>query len=135
MCDSQEESQKSNYILLGYNCFHEHKKYPRGGGVCVFVKESFCCKIRQDLSINCDIIELLCLEITNRKLKNKILNLTYGLPNGEAKGFENQLNKILSINEILEKAVAMAGDFYMKLLDFEQIKNCKVLLVLCLNKA
>ena len=43
-CDSQEESQNSNYILSGYNCFHQYKQYLRGGGACLFVKESLCCK-------------------------------------------------------------------------------------------
>ena len=49
----------------------------------IFVKESFCCKTRQDLSINCDTIESLCLEITNEKSKNMILNLTYRPSNGD----------------------------------------------------
>ena len=53
------------------------------------MKESFCCKTRQDLAINCDAIELLCLEITNEKSKKKNYNLTYRPLNGDAKGFEN----------------------------------------------
>ena len=88
-CDSQEQSQTSNYILLGYNCLYQYKQYRRGGGVCLFMKESFCCKTRQDLAINCDAIELLCLEITNEKSKKKNYNLTYRPLNGDAKGFEN----------------------------------------------
>ena len=36
--------------------------------VCViFVKEWFCCKTRQDLLINCDAIESLCLKIVYEK--------------------------------------------------------------------
>ena len=37
--------------------------------MCLFVKESFFCKTRQDLSINRDAIESLCLEITNEKIE------------------------------------------------------------------
>ena len=71
-CESQvkEESQSSNYISLGYNFFHQNRQYRRGGGVCLFVKESFCCKIRQNFSINCHAIEPLCLELTIKKSKN-----------------------------------------------------------------
>ena len=90
------------------------------------MKESFYCKTRQDLSINCDAIVSLCLEITNEKSKNIILNLTYRPPNGDVKKFEEHLNKILSTNDILKKEVIMAGDFNTNLLDFEQ--NKKVLL-------
>ena len=74
------------------------------------MKESFCCKTRQDFSINCDAIESLCLEITNEKLKNIILNLTYRPPNGDVKEFEKHVNEILSTND-------------MNLLDFEQNKK------------
>ena len=92
-CESQDESQNSNYILSGYNFFYQYKQYRRGGGVCLFVKESFFSKTRQDLSTNCDAIESLCLEISNEKSKNIILNLTYKPPNGDVKEFEKHLNK------------------------------------------
>ena len=88
--------------------------------MCLFVKESFCCKTRKDFSINCDAIESLCLEITNEKSKNIILNLTYRPPNGVVKEFAKHLNKILSTNDILKKEVIMAGVFNMNLFDFEQ---------------
>ena len=66
----------------------------------LFVKESFCCKTRQDI-INCNAIELLCLETTNKKSKNIILCLTYRRPKGDAKAFENHLNEIIPKNGIL----------------------------------
>ena len=62
--------------------------------MCPFMKESFCCKtrlVKKDLSINCDAIESLCLEIINEKSKNMTLNLTYGPTNGEVKEFEKQI--------------------------------------------
>ena len=92
--------------------------------VCAFfVKKSFCCKTRQDLSINCDAIESLSLEMTNENSKNITLNLTYRPPNGDVKEFEKHLHKILSINEILKKEVIMAGNFNMNLLGCEQNKK------------
>ena len=101
MCNSQEKSQNSNYILSGYNCFHQYKQYHKGEGMRLFVKESFCCKTRQDLSINCNAIEQLCLETTNKKSNNIILRLTYRRPKGDAKVFENHLNELIPTNGIL----------------------------------
>ena len=75
------------------------------------------------MSINCDAIESLCLEITNEKSKNIILNLTYRPPNGDVKEFEKHLNKILSTNDILKKEAIMDGDFSMNMRDFEQNKK------------
>ena len=59
------------------------------------------CKTRQDMSINCDAIESLCLEMTNEKSKNVILNLTYRLPSGGVNEFEKHLNKTPATNGIL----------------------------------
>ena len=100
--------------------------------MCLSVKESFCCKTKEDLSINCDAIESLCLELTNKKSKNIILILTYRPPNGDGKKIDKHLNKILSADDILKKNVIMADEFNMNLLDFEQNKKCKVLLISCL---
>ena len=96
--------------------------------MCLPVKESFYCKTRQDSSINCHVTESLCLEITNRKSKNVILNLTYRPLNGNVKEFETHLNEILSVNEVLKKEIIMAGDFKMNLLDFGQNKKVQNLL-------
>ena len=60
-------------------------------GVRLFVKESFCCKTRQDLSINCDVIESFCQEITNQKSKNIILNLTCKPPNDDVIKYYHQM--------------------------------------------
>ena len=73
--------------------------------------------------INCDAIELLSPEITNKISTKIILNLTYRPPNGDIKKFEKQLNKILSTIDILKKEVVMAGDFNMDMLDFKQDKK------------
>ena len=74
-----------------------------------FVKESFCCKTREDLSINCDPIESLCLETKKKKSRNIVLKFIYRPPNGDVKEFKKHLNKILSTNGILNKEVIMAG--------------------------
>ena len=93
--------------------------------MCLFVKESFCYKTRKGLPISCDAIESLCLETTNEKSKNIILDLTYRPPNGDAKEFGEHLNKILSTNDILKKELVMAGDSNMNLPDFKQKKSTK----------
>ena len=64
-CESQEQSQSSNYILSGHIHFYQYRQYRAGGSVCLFGRKSFCCKTRQDLSKNFDAIKSLYLEITN----------------------------------------------------------------------
>ena len=58
------------------------------------MKESFCCKTRQNLSINCNSIDWLCLEITNEfeEFNNFFTNAG---PNS-AKKFSNSSNPFTS---------------------------------------
>ena len=87
------------------------------------MKESFCCKTGESLSINCDAIESLCIEITNEKSNNIILNLTYRPPNGDVREFDKQLNKVLSTNDISNEEVIIAYDFNVNLVDFQENKK------------
>ena len=49
------------------------------------MKWLFCFKTRQDFPINCDVIELLCLEKKNKKLENFIVNFRYSPTNRDGK--------------------------------------------------
>ena len=64
---------------------------------------------------------LVCLKITNEKMINIILSLTYKPTNDDWQRFEKDSSKILSINEILKKEVIMFGNLNMNLLDFETL--------------
>ena len=91
LCESQDESQNSNYILSGYNFFISIANIAEEEECVFLLKNRFVAKLDKDLSINSDAIESLCLGITNEKSKNIILNLTYRSPNGDVKEFEKQI--------------------------------------------
>ena len=55
------------------------------------MKWLFCFKTRQDFPINCDAIELLCLEMKNKKSENFIVNFRYSPTNRDGKEFEKHL--------------------------------------------
>ena len=48
------------------------RKSGREGGVCIFIHKSLDYKVRKDLSINCDAIESLSIDICNGKTRNTI---------------------------------------------------------------
>ena len=52
---------------------------------------NFEAKSSQDFSINCGAVESFCLEMTNHKSKNILINLIYRPPNGDVKEFEKHL--------------------------------------------
>ena len=81
-------NKNSIFQLSGYQVLHQTRKNHKGGGICAFVHENLNFKLRQDLSINCDAIQSLSIEISSTKSKNIILNTIYRPPNGDMKQCE-----------------------------------------------
>ena len=85
----------------------------------MFILDSFLHKVREDLSINCDDIESLSIEIINDHSKNIVLNVVYRPPDGDLHVTETFLRKILSENNKANKTLFLAGDFNINALDYE----------------
>ena len=90
--------------------------------VCVFVHENLSFKLREDLSINCDAIHSLSIEISSTKPKNIILNTIYRSPNGDMKQCGTHFKDLFSKNGKNLKNIVLAGDFSINFLDFETNK-------------
>ena len=80
-------------------------------------------------AINCEAKERLSIEICNNDGKNVIFNIVYRPPDGDLEVCENNFQSILSHNSIRNKNVISAGDFNINVLDFEQNKKSKILLI------
>ena len=122
-CDSLDSTKNSNYRLHGYKSFHQTRDGRKGGGLCIFLRNTLSYKIRSDLNMNSDAIECLCLEISTKTSKNLILSLNYRPPNGDSTLFEKHMKSILSKNKATKKEVILIGDFNMNLLDFDKNKR------------
>ena len=92
-------------------------------------------KLREDLSINCDAIQSLSIEISSTKSKNIILNTIYRPPNGDMKQCETYFKDVFSKNGKNLKNIVLAGDFNINFLDFETSKNVQdfLNLMFCYN--
>ena len=111
-------------MLPEYKTFHKFRSNCRGGGICVFSKDSFSYKERKDLDMISDNLECMCLEIVNDRSKNILLNLTYRPPNGIVQEFENHISKVILTKDVSRKELIIVGDFNLNLLDFCQ--NSKI---------
>ena len=78
--------------------------------------------ICDDLSINCDDIESLSIEIVNDHIKN-IISVVYRPPDGDLSISETFFRKILSENTNANKTLFLAGDFNINVLDYENNKK------------
>ena len=106
-----------------YNTEHQIRKPGRGGGVCIFIHESLGYKVRKDLSINCDAIESLSIEICKGETRNTKFNAVYRPPNGDTKISEQYCKDLFSKNSKNLKNMILAGDFNINVLDYEQSKK------------
>ena len=104
-CESVDATKNSNYKLNGYRSFHQIRNERKGGGLCIFLLESYTYKLRSDLNINSDAIECLCIEILNKHSKNLILNLSYRPPQGDTILFEKNLQDLLLKRSYLGKII------------------------------
>ena len=97
--------------------------------------ENLSFKLREDLSINCDAIQSLSIEISSTKSKNIILNTIYRPPNGDMKQCETYFKDVFSKNGKNLKNIVLAGDFNINFLDFETNKNVQdfLNLMFCYN--
>ena len=126
---------QQKFQLSGYKVLHQTRKHRKVGGVCVFVHENLSFKLREDLSINCDAIQSLSIEISSTKSENIILNSIYRPPNGDMKQCETHFKDLFSKNGKNLKNIVIARDFNINFLDFETNKNVQdfLNLMFCYN--
>ena len=94
----------------------------KGEGIVIFIHDSVLHKLRNDLSIGCEDIESLSIDILNSQTRNIIFNVIYRPPNDDLNACETFFKKILSDSTTVNKPF-LAGDFNINLLDFETNKK------------
>ena len=105
-----DATKNSNYKLNGFRSFHKIRNERKGGGFCIFLRESYTYKLISDLNIISDAIECLCIEILNTHSKNLILNLSYRPPQGDTTLFGKHLPDLLLRHDVCKKQVLITGD-------------------------
>ena len=89
VCFSETWASEEKLIQLkSYNVIHQVTNSYKGGGLCIFIHESLCYRLRKDQSINSEAIESLYIEISYKKASNLLLNAIYRPPTGDIKIFE-----------------------------------------------
>ena len=76
-------NQNSLLQLEGCISVHQIRKTEKWGGIVIFIRDSLLYKLRNDLSINCEDIESLSIEILHSQTRNIIFNVIYGPHDGD----------------------------------------------------
>ena len=121
--NDNKPKKNSLFQLEGYNPVNQIRKNYKGVGIAIFIRDLLLHKIREDLSINCDDIESLSIEIINNHSKNIVLNVVYRPPDGDVSVTETFLRKIISGNIKVNKTLFLSGDFNINVLDCENNKK------------
>ena len=112
----------SSFQLPNCNTEHQIRKSGKGEEVCIFIHESLDYSVRKDLSINCNAIESLSVEICYRNSRTTIFNVVYRPPNGDKKISEQFCNDLFSKNSKNLKNMILACDFNINNFVYKQNK-------------
>ena len=115
--DETNSTENSLYELPNYMSKHQVRSDRRGGGVSIYVHKTFDLKVRSDLSINNKDIESISVEISSNKKRNSLVNILYRPPNREIEPFKIYLDNVFAKTKNSNKAMHIAGDFSLNLLD------------------
>ena len=113
------EAVQDVYAIEGYNFFTKSRTDKIGGGVGLFVNNSFDCKIRSDLNRMTPYLECLFLECRQPSpIQPIMLGVVYRPPNSDITLFNSDMLAILnSMNLNNSKLAMIAGDFNLNLLN------------------
>ena len=85
----------------------------RGGGFSIYINETWNYKLRSDLNLNNDDIQMIWIEIdkdsTNSK-SNTVIGTIYRRPGSDPNDFNNKLNDVLSTITRERKCCLHSGD-------------------------
>ena len=114
---------ESLYKLPHYNSVHQLRGHGKGGGVSIYMNDSFNYKVRTDLSVNNNDIESPSIETLFEKKSNILINDLYRPPSGLIVSFENSLKDVFDKIKYSNKKLHIVGDVNLNLLDYEKCKN------------
>ena len=113
-------NNSDNYGIPGYNLVSICRDGKRGGGVCIFIKESLSYNIRTDLNVMSADAEMLFIELDKSSVNTNnsiIVGLVYRPPNTDVDQFNDKLQDTLSkINRNNNQTLYIMGDFNLDLL-------------------
>jgi hypothetical protein len=114
------ENNVDCYGLNGYQHFYLTRENRRGGGVSLFINETFCVKERHELNVMSDFLEALFVEISKEDSglgQDAILGVAYRPPNQDVTLFNEKISEILHLVDKEKKIIYLLGDFNVNLLD------------------
>lgn len=94
--DLLNEEKENDVQLEGYELFALNRQNKRGGGVAVYVRNIFECKIIQELTtIVDDVMECITIEIILKRSQKVIVSCVYRTPGSCIDLFNNKISELL----------------------------------------
>ena len=114
---AKNETHSLNH-LQGYSSVHNYRDGKKGGGVSIYVRESFRCEPINGLNISNENIECVGIKVYHSASDSTSLLGVYRPPRGNKRIFIDELDNLIGHNELSQKTV-ITGDFNICLLKEE----------------
>lgn len=103
--------------INGYKLYHVNRIGKRGGGVALYIKESYICKIVESMSIAVEgLLECVAVEIELEMNRNITIACVYRAQGSNIETFTEKLNE-LADRTIQNKTILLCGDFNINLMN------------------
>ena len=111
------KTNESIFQLPGYSFVLQSREKKIGGGVAIYIDNTYTFHLRNDLIISSDVLESIFVEVERAKAANIIIGCIYRHPNTYVMDFNSQLTKLLDkINQNPNKPSILTGDFNLNLI-------------------
>lgn len=109
------ENSPEMFNLSNYEMIRKDRKNGRGGGVAIYINNTFIFKIRTDIEIEGS--ESLFIEVSMSKNKNMIIGTIYRPPTSDVDTFINQIDSVLNKISQENKHIYLMGDYNLDLVN------------------
>ena len=110
------------FNLEGYDFVEKHRTSRPGGGVGLFIPDHMEYEVRNDISVNNNLIESVFIEVYKSSLdtnRNIFMGVIYRIPGSDMKEFNTLIREILDSVKSEQKLCYLIGDWNINLLNYE----------------
>ena len=109
------------YSIVNYDFIFKNRQEKTGGGVALYVRNSYDYIIHESISLCTDYFESLFIELHMPNRKNIIIGIIYRPPNSNSRNFLDYLSELLDNDIFVNKDCFLLGDFNINLLNNDNV--------------
>ena len=110
------DNTKDSFVFDNYVGYHNCRSNSRGGGVAIYVNDSFVSSCLTELCVVSEILEVCTVKVNGYGLELYLLAI-YRPPGGCVNGFLAEMSVMINHNRLKNEKIVVLGDLNINLLE------------------